>query len=195
MCPLFIFVLTPRQEKDACVPSWADGGLCQTLFCFFSRPHWMWHSQLTASRGGPALLSTGIWTHLSDAPVFEGREMRGFTRGRRLLVQASRSRRPALPALGHKHTSDIVLFILEGKGRAGQRRWVRLHQTVFHTLRFPAELRVLADSRKRAVIVLLARWTARCCWYIEHANCWTPFTDWILMFPAAGNILIGGALH
>ncbi len=59
MCPLFIFVLTRRQEKDACVPSRADGGLCQASSVNVT--------QLTdASRGGPALQSAGIWTHLSD---------------------------------------------------------------------------------------------------------------------------------
>lgn len=40
MCPVFIFVLTLRQEKDACVPSRADRGLCQTLVCVFLVSRW-----------------------------------------------------------------------------------------------------------------------------------------------------------
>ncbi len=72
-------------------------------------------------------------------------------------VQCSRSLEPAVLASSSSGSkTHTVLFILEGKGRFGQRRWVRLRQTVFHAQRFPAELKVLAASWKRAVIVLLA---------------------------------------
>lgn len=94
-----------------------------------------------------------------------------------LVLSALMSR----PRPAHKHNLRHCALYLGEKRTDGA---AALGQTVFHTQCFPAELRVLAASWKRAVIVPLAC----CCWDIEQltfnwlvfniSSCWEYFDRW-----------------